>query len=266
MAIIKSNHMNHNTKYIFFTKIVTFLILSWIYQCTKHENELSSSLENGNKVNISVDIRTHRLLAKHEYQNEMPTRGLQNKVSYNKDNYKLEKGTRNNNTFQQLKQSGTNYVDDYLKSYKKRYSKKRGLKKLDCYYEKVLFGSFNKLKKHVEHKNSSKSKILSIICSKYGLPLILLSLLPLIALKIPEVLIKKVHGDDFSKCKYTNTGSPNEFKAQKLSHDICPKVDIKDPYLKYIYVFILIFITFALIIYTYIKILKYNRIYAGMLK
>ncbi|KMZ89650.1 hypothetical protein PVMG_05935 [Plasmodium vivax Mauritania I] len=240
MAIIKNNHMNHNTNSIFFTKIVTFIILSWIYQCTKYENMLSKTLENGNKHDISLDIRTHRILAKHEYQNEVPTRGLQNKVSYNRDNFKLVNDKGNNNTFEQLKQSRTNYMDDYLKSYKKRYSKKRGLKKLDCYYEKVLFNKFNKIKKHVEHKNST--------------------------LKIPELLIKKVHGDDFSKCNYNGTVSSNTFNKDSLKHDACEKVDIKDPYLKYIYLFITIFIILAFIIYTYIKILKYDRIRAGMLK
>ncbi|KMZ94647.1 hypothetical protein PVMG_02536 [Plasmodium vivax Mauritania I] len=240
MAIIKNTHMNHSTKLIFITKIVTFIILSWIYQCTNHENIPSKTIENGNKVNILLDIRAHRLLAKHEYQHEMPNRGLQNKVSYSRDNYELEKGKRNNNTFQQLKQSGTNYVDDYLKSYKKRYSKKRGLKKLDCYYEKVLFNNFNKLKKLFEHKNAT--------------------------LKIPETVIKQVHGDDFSKCKYPESATPSNFKGEEFTHVTCDKVDIKEPYLKYIYVIILILITLALIIYTYIKILKYDRIYAGMLK
>ncbi|SCA81721.1 Protein of unknown function, putative, partial [Plasmodium vivax] len=205
-------------------------------------NVPSKTIENGNKVNISLDIRAHRLLAKHVYEREMPTRGLQNKVSYNRDNFKLVNDKGNNNTFEQLKQSRTNYMDDYLKSYKKRYSKKRGLKKLDCYYERVLFNKFNKIKKLVERKNSSKSKIVSIICSKYGLPLILLSLLPILALKIPELLIKKVHGDDFSKCKYNGTVSSGTFNKDCLKHDACEKVDIKDPYLKYIYLFITIFI------------------------
>ncbi|KMZ76920.1 hypothetical protein PVIIG_05806 [Plasmodium vivax India VII] len=97
---------------------------------------MSKSLENGNNVNISLNVRNHRLLAKHEYQNEVPTRRLQYNESYNRDNYKLEKGKGYNNTFEQLKQSRSNNVDNYLKSYKNRYSKKKGLSKLDCYCEK----------------------------------------------------------------------------------------------------------------------------------
>ncbi|KMZ87872.1 hypothetical protein PVBG_05809 [Plasmodium vivax Brazil I] len=240
MAIIKNTNINHNTKIIFFTKIVTFIILSWIYQCTNHENAHSRTLENVNKVNISLDMRTHRLLAKDEYQNEMSTRGLQNKVSYSRDNYELEKGKRNNNTFQKLKQGRSNNVDDYLKCYKNRYSKKFGLKKLDCYYEKLLFGSFNKINKIVEHKKASKSKFISII---FG----------------------KKHSEKVGMCTFTKDTS-TQGKINFSKHEKCEYDDIKGPYLRYIILIILVVIVFSLLIYTYIKILKYYRIKEGMSK
>ncbi|VVA00056.1 Plasmodium exported protein, unknown function [Plasmodium vivax] len=265
MAIIKNTNINHNTKIIFFTKIVTFIILSWIYQCTNHENAHSRTLENVNKVNISLDMRTHRLLAKDEYQNEMSTRGLQNKVSYSRDNYELEKGKRNNNTFQKLKQGRSNNVDDYLKCYKNRYSKKFGLKKLDCYYEKLLFGSFNKINKIVEHKKASKSKFISIICTKYGLPLLLLSCLPLLTFSIPDITVGQEHSKEVGTCTIeTERGPP--LKLKSIKHEKCEYDDIKGPYLKYIILIILVVIVFSLLIYTYIKILKYYRIKEGMSK
>ncbi|SCA83712.1 Protein of unknown function, putative, partial [Plasmodium vivax] len=194
-------------------------------------NVVSKTLENGNKVNISLDMKPHRLLAKHEYQNEIPSRGLQNKVLYNRDNYQLEKGKRNNNTFQQLKEGRTNHVDEYLKGYRNRYSKKFGLNKLDCYYEKVLFGSFNKINKIIEHKKASKSKFISIICTKYGLPLLLLSLLPLLALVMPKTVIANVHGNDTTNCSYTYKDKGNSREVKKAIHTACKRIDIEEPYL-----------------------------------
>ncbi|KMZ96413.1 hypothetical protein PVNG_06356 [Plasmodium vivax North Korean] len=240
MAIIKSTYMNHNTKIIFFTKIVTFIILSWIYQCTNHEKVPSKTIENGYKVNISFVMRTHRLLAKHEYQNEIPRRGLHNKVSYNRDNYKLENGKSNNNTFQQLKQDRINHVDEYLKCYRNRYSKKFGLKKLDCYYEKLLFGSFNKINKIVEHKKAT--------------------------FVMPKTVIGNYHGNDESTCRYNYKKGSGEREVESVIHTACKKLDIEEPYIGYIYASISMFISLSLIIYTYIKILKYYRIKAGMLK
>ncbi|SCA82127.1 Plasmodium exported protein, unknown function, partial [Plasmodium vivax] len=227
---------------------------------------LSKILENGNNVNISLDIRAHRLLAKHEYQHEMPNRGLQNKASYDRENYKLEKGIRQNNTFEKLKQGRTNHVDEYLKCYRNRYSKKFGLKKLDCYYEKVLFGSFNRINKIVEHKKASKSKFISMICTKYGLPLLLLSLLPLLAFVIPEITVGREHSKKVDTCTFKTVQGNNQ-KLESLTHnDNCEYDDIKGPYLKYIILIILVVTVFSLLIYTYIKILKYHRIKEGMLK
>ncbi|KMZ86064.1 hypothetical protein PVBG_05463 [Plasmodium vivax Brazil I] len=208
----------------------------------------------------------YRLLAKHEYQNEMPTIGLQNKVSYSRDNYELEKGKRNNNTFQQLKESRTNHVDDYLKCYKNRYSKEFGLKKLDCYYEKVLFGSFNKINKIFEHKKASKSKFISMICTKYGLPLLLLSLLPLLTFAIPGIKVGEKHSKDVGTCTIELVGGSGQNKLKSITHDHCKIDDVEAPYLKYIILIILVVIVFSLLIYTYIKILKYYRIKEGMLK
>ncbi|KMZ95092.1 hypothetical protein PVMG_05964 [Plasmodium vivax Mauritania I] len=112
-------------------------------------------------MNISLNVRAHRLLAKHEYKNEMPTRGLQYNVPYNRDNYKLEKGKGYNNTFEELKQSRSNNVDNYMKSYKNRYSKKRVLKKLDCYYENKVFNKFRHMCGIAQKIKNDKR------CSKY---------------------------------------------------------------------------------------------------
>ncbi|VUZ99942.1 Plasmodium exported protein, unknown function [Plasmodium vivax] len=200
MAIIKSNHMNHNTKYIFFTKIVTFLILSWIYQCTKHENVLSKSLENGNNVNISLDMRIHRLLTKHVYEPEMQNRGLKYNVSHNRDNYKLEKGTRNNITYVQLKQSRSNDLYAYLKSYKNRYSKKSGLKKLDCYFENALFNKVDCIEKISESLQNDKKLFIKKIHNICGIRLILLFLLPILGVIFPITIYGLYAGGKY--CTY----------------------------------------------------------------
>ncbi|KMZ89617.1 hypothetical protein PVMG_06074 [Plasmodium vivax Mauritania I] len=265
MEISRSTNMKNKRNLHFFNKIVIFIILTWVHKCQNDENALIRTLENGKNVNISLDIRTHRLLAKHEYQNEMPTRELQYKASYNTDNYKLEKGKGKNNTFQQLKESRTNHVDDYLKCYRNRYSKKFGLKKLDCYYEKVLFGSFNKINKIVEHKKASKSKFISIICTKCGLPLLLLSSLPLLTFSIPDITVGKKHSEKVGMCTFTKDTS-TQGKINFSKHEKCEYDDIKGPYLRYIILIILVVIVLYLIIYTYMKILKYDRIRAGILK
>ncbi|KMZ86071.1 hypothetical protein PVMG_06141 [Plasmodium vivax Mauritania I] len=211
----------------------------------------------------SLVMRNHRLLAKHKYQNEIPSRIFQYKVSYNSDNYKLEKG--NNNTLDQLKKGSSNHVDDYLKSYKNRYSKKKGLSKLDCYCEKVLFNKFNEIKKLVEHKNYSKNKIVSIICLKYSLPFLLLTFIPLFELAMPKMVLFKVHSEKLIDCHFFyDTKDKREVKS--VSHYDCDFYDVKAPFLPYVFLIISAAIILSLIIYIYIKFLKYKRINLGMLK
>ncbi|SCA83814.1 Plasmodium exported protein, unknown function [Plasmodium vivax] len=273
--MLKSAHIKHKVKFLVFTKIVTFIFLSCTYQYNQYEviyiiykylnNSISESLENGRKFNISLDIRTHRTLAKYENKNDLINAKLQYKTDNNRDNHKLLYRRENNNTYQHIKNSTSNNVESYLKLYNKRYSKKKGLKKFDCYYEKKLYNSLNKLEKLAKKKETSKSRIISIICGKYGLPLILLSLIPLLVYTFPKIIAGKEHSDKIDKCKFT-TKSDNKEVLETINHDNCKFNEIEDFKFVYIFIFISFFIVLSIIIYTYIKILKYKRIKEGMLK
>ncbi|KMZ79367.1 hypothetical protein PVIIG_05998 [Plasmodium vivax India VII] len=142
---------------------------------------------------------------------------------------------------------------------------KKGLKKLDCFYEQKLYNSLNKLEKLAKKKKTSKSRIISIICGKYGLPLILLSLIPLLVLSFPIIIAGKEHSDKIDTCKIT-TDSGNPAKLTDIKHNGCTFIAIEDFMLKYMFIFISVFITLSIIMYTYIKILKYKRIKEGMSK
>ncbi|KMZ96147.1 hypothetical protein PVNG_06275 [Plasmodium vivax North Korean] len=257
MIISRATKMTHRRSLYFFTVIVTFIILTWIHKFQKDKNIISKSLENRSKLDISLDIRTHRLLAKNEYQNDFTNRGLRKNVSYNRDNYNIEKGKRYKNTFEQLKQGRSNHVDSYLKSYKTRYCKKRGLQKFDCYYEKILFNSINKIEKLGEQKNIGKNRVNRIIFLKYALPFILLSLLPIFTLAIRGIKYGWMH---------TKVACTKEESSEKLKHNACKGEFLLNDYPKYIYLLISVTLIISLIIYTYIKILKYKRIRKGMLK
>ncbi|KMZ89847.1 hypothetical protein PVMG_06180 [Plasmodium vivax Mauritania I] len=189
------------------------------------------------------------------------------KTNVNRQHQKLING-RDNNTYENLKTAKPNNMESYLNSYKSRYSKKSGLKKLDCYYEKKLFSRIDKIEKIAKQKNFSKSRIKKILYIKYGIPFIIISLLPLLALAIPVYVIRLHKGSRF-ECEYSfkHEGSAlNKCKIETINHGKCKYDEIEFPYLRYIFLFIFIIIVLSLIIYTYIKIMKYSRIKSGMLK
>ncbi|VUZ99824.1 Plasmodium exported protein, unknown function [Plasmodium vivax] len=259
MAVLKNLYMNHILKITFFTKFLIFFLLSWIYQYNYNKCTLDKSLENRNRIDTYFGRNTNRLLAKHRDESELQRIRLQNKANGNVYKYKLSNGSESNNIYGHLKQDKLNHVDTYLKNYKSRYAKKKGLKKFDCYYEKKLFSTINKLEKHMEKNNLSKNRIKGVLFTKYGLPFILLSLLPALLYAVP-----------FREITETREIKPtNGYTVQKNGtpySGLRTKITTYDATLHCILLYISITIILSLAIYTYIKIMKYRRIKAGMLK
>ncbi|VUZ99531.1 Plasmodium exported protein, unknown function [Plasmodium vivax] len=248
MIMLKRTHKNQIFKFLFFIKIASFI------------NSLSKSLENGKVFNISLDVRTHRSLAKSEQENELGNIRLKHKTSNNVDNHKLLyiNDNNNNNTYDKVKRGIPSHMEAYLRNYHSRYTKEKGIKKLDCYCEKKLFKSLHKISKLAEQKNISKSRIKRIIFTKYGLLLFIISLLPLLALAIP-VDKWKVHSIENCEAKQ-NAGS------YKIDHGKCTDTLIEDNSYRLVFISISTIIILLFIIYIFIKIMKYNRIKSGMLK
>ncbi|KMZ94056.1 hypothetical protein PVMG_02282 [Plasmodium vivax Mauritania I] len=265
MTVLKSAHSKHKVKFLVFIKIVTFIFFSCIYQYNEDENSISVSLENGNKVNISLVMRIHRLLAKHVYQNEKPTSGLQKQASYNRDNYKLEKGKGNYNTFVKLKQSRSNNVDNYLRSYKKRYSKKKGFSKLDCYFEKKVLDKIHGLYGVGEKLLNEKKSFKFFFFKKYVFGLIFFALIPSLNLIFPVLFgFDKLGEGMIDFC--TDTAHKNDTGAEGCNkwHKYIwePRIECIYPAIK-VLTFIMIIIILLIVFYTLIKVVKYEKLKSG---
>ncbi|KMZ76680.1 hypothetical protein PVIIG_05720 [Plasmodium vivax India VII] len=259
MSILKNPYMSNILKIPLFTKILIFVLLSWIYQYNYNKCTLVKTLENGIRIDTCFDRKTNRLLAKHRDGSELQRIRLQDKANDKVYKHKLSNANESNNIYEHLKHDKLNNVDTYLKSYKSRYAKKKGLKKFDCYFEKILFSSINKLEKHMEKNNLSNNRIKGILFKKYGLPFLLLSLLPALLYALPHRQITKEH-----KLTPSNgyTFQRNSTTVQELPIKIT--TESKDLHCFFIYISLTIILSLA--IYTYIKIMKYQRIKAGMLK
>ncbi|SCA83384.1 Plasmodium exported protein, unknown function, partial [Plasmodium vivax] len=79
---------------------------------------------------------------------------------------------------EQLKKKGLCDLDLYRKNYKQRYSKKNVLGKIDCYCEKKIFGKYDLIYELSEKLKNDKKSFNKKILKKYGVPLIILGLLP----------------------------------------------------------------------------------------
>ncbi|KMZ96020.1 hypothetical protein PVNG_06443 [Plasmodium vivax North Korean] len=121
----------------------------------------------------------NRLLAKHAVQKELKYQQLRETNSDNVMNNKNKNVSDNISSYSELKKVALHDFDEYKKGYRRRYSKKKGLAKLDCYCEKKFFDNFDYIYEISVKRKNDKKTFLKKILSKYRNLIIILSLLPI---------------------------------------------------------------------------------------
>ncbi|KMZ88652.1 hypothetical protein PVBG_06014, partial [Plasmodium vivax Brazil I] len=113
----------------------------------KHDNVLNNNFR--------------RLLANYDLQRESQHNIYRKRLSENLMDTKKKYVRDNISSYSQIKKKETNNLDAYMKGYERRYLKKKGLAKLDCYWEKKVFEKIeyiNKLAENMKHDKKSFKK------------------------------------------------------------------------------------------------------------
>ncbi|KMZ94953.1 hypothetical protein PVMG_05622 [Plasmodium vivax Mauritania I] len=115
-------------------------------------------------------MRHFRLLAmKNGIPKELEYASCGNAFSYEKYK-KLKMKKEDSSTYKRLKRDGLNELDIYKKSFACKYSKKKGLTKLDCYCEKNIFDKMDGIYLLFENMKDDKKGFKKKISKRYGLP------------------------------------------------------------------------------------------------
>ncbi|KMZ89383.1 hypothetical protein PVBG_05979 [Plasmodium vivax Brazil I] len=211
-------------------------------------------IKNENYHNLCLDVkkndhditvnRTYRLLSKDALQNELTINN-----PYYKD--KLTGGKDNIGTYAKLKQGRSDNFETYKKNLRRNHSRKKGLKKLDCYCEEKIFKGIEKLDNLAQNMDRSKMKFTNIIFKKYCIRIIFSSLIAIFAITLPILneIDSNVDGNNGSKLKIL------AYLSEKLIpnfENICTAL-----------IFASGIMMFFVCIYTLIKIIKYEGIKTG---
>ncbi|EDL42653.1 variable surface protein Vir11, putative [Plasmodium vivax] len=177
-----SYYQEINLKYTTFLKTFIFIFIIWNYSTYNAMDIFPKSLENKYEHTKILNRNLHRLLAKHELHKKLGytvsgAQMLHDSIGKSKKNV-----TDNTSISSQLKKKGSNNFDTYMKNYKSRYEKKKGLSKLDCYCEKSVFDKINYIEKLSEKMRSDKKVFKKKILKKYGIGSIIFTLIPAIGL------------------------------------------------------------------------------------
>ncbi|KMZ98963.1 hypothetical protein PVNG_05675 [Plasmodium vivax North Korean] len=178
-------------------------------------------------------------------------------------------------TYSKIKMNESSNIDIYMKHYKRRYTKKRGLSKLDCYCEKKVFDKIHNLnelrgKIHNDEKRYKKSFL-----KKYGIGLILFVFIPALLGSLLPILfggevMKQLIPMCESTCKKHDSSRGGEYSGDHISESSLSPFEnntwtmiqnINDALsLSFVAIFLII------MIYIFIKFIKYEGIKAGKRK
>ncbi|CAG9474110.1 unnamed protein product [Plasmodium vivax] len=182
MVSLSNYYQEINLKFTAILKTFTFFFLICTYITYNDMGIFPKSLENIYGHGKILKINLHRLLAKHEVHRKLGYTGSGSQILYDS----MGKGKKNIaddiSISSQLNKKGYNNVETYMKNYKRRYEKKKGLYKLDCYCEKKVFDKLNYIYTLSDKMRNDKKRFKNKIRKKYGIGLIILSLIPALGL------------------------------------------------------------------------------------
>ncbi|VUZ93896.1 Plasmodium exported protein, unknown function [Plasmodium vivax] len=267
MKYFGKNNIKNSVNFSVLLNLFTYFLLIW-----NPSNDLCNagkSLEMQYQHERLQNKNNNRLLSKHEAQKDLKYSRLGNKLSDDVNNMNLKYRMNNISTYDQLNKKHLNDLDAYNKGYSNRYSKKKGLAKLDCYCEKKLFNKIDEIYELSRSMQNDEKNFKKKIYNKFGYGLILFSLSPILGVIFPIIFGK--NGPFYNWCTSDCTVSTTKHKHIEGSGTF-----YKTPfssaqwdaffYINAIFFFTLLIIVLTVIIYTLVKVVKYERLKAGKRK
>ncbi|SCO71509.1 Protein of unknown function, putative, partial [Plasmodium vivax] len=130
---------------------------------------LGNDLEMKFKQDRSSNTNFNRLLAKHEFKEDLDDLNLGENLVDCEMPPNINNEVDDTSTYANLKKRRPINLYSYKKGYKDRYSKKKGLAKLECYYEKNIFDKLDGIFLLAKNMKDDKKGFKKKICKRYGL-------------------------------------------------------------------------------------------------
>ncbi|CAI7723125.1 Plasmodium exported protein, unknown function [Plasmodium vivax] len=250
--------------YIMINKIktLTFIRIYVLILLSRKYNSINTSLGYNSHAIFNINgiclIQIPRSLAQRKVLNEVKNKENNNKTISRLIKYEYV------NKYEKLNQNQLNNLEIYMKNLKYGYSKKKGIKKLNCYFEKEIFNEINRLKNFSRNVENDKMNFKLSFLIKRGISIIAFSLIPSVGL-IFYILFAGTKKSLMSWC--TNVPvQPEAYCVGKcIVHSSIEMLDfVKE--VNMIFAIILVIIVLSLTIYIMIKVIKYERINSGNIK
>ncbi|VVA00167.1 Plasmodium exported protein, unknown function [Plasmodium vivax] len=248
--------------------IFAFIFFLWIHDPYIELCNFDKYIDEKCNAYKTFDIIFPRSLAKHVHEKDLHNTNLRKNILNHVKDTKVKNLEENRPTYSKIKKNESSNIDIYMKEYKSRYEKKKGLYKLDCYCEKKLFDKFDYLHKIAEKRNNCRTSFMEKTLNRYGCRLFIFSLIPLVGLIFPALFCKEEGEGNplISFCthpSHSESGDYKDCKAEIVSETTLAYLNITNYLNRIIFSFIIPTIYFSMIIYGFIKVVKYERIKSG---
>ncbi|KNA02390.1 hypothetical protein PVNG_01544 [Plasmodium vivax North Korean] len=269
MVISKNFIIKGNFTKFSLIKIVSFLLLLWIYDT--HEKRNFDNFPGIEEKHVKIeDTVLFRSLAKHGLKEERERAKLKEKLSYDGDIKKEKFCSDVRPTYGNLRNGELNKFELYKNNYNHRYTKKKGLKKFDCYWENKIFDKFEYVNNLAEKTQISKKSFIKILLNKYTIFISLFALLPVLGIIIPYLFAYKCPKDHFlylfiGECntEHQLNGQPGVCKYNNITH-ISKDAAKAMFYLNTIFTYVSLIVVILVFVYICIKLIKYENLKGGI--
>ncbi|KMZ95076.1 hypothetical protein PVMG_05603 [Plasmodium vivax Mauritania I] len=266
MVSLCNYYQKKNLKFTALLKKFTFIFLIWTYNTYIYMDIFSKTLDNKSEHGKILYREIRRLLGKHDINRKLGYAGTGTKLLH--DNIgKSKKNVEDASSISsQLNKKGSNNLDSYMKNYKRRYEKKKGLYKLDCYCEKKLFDKINYIEKLSDKMKSDKRGFKKKVSKKYGIGFIILSLIPTLGLIYYILFGVRLSGGAIALCwdkEHYNGSSHNDTTCNGLYKENW-STTLRNIWISnVIFTYTMIIIVLLFLFYFLTKIVKYEKLKAG---
>ncbi|CAI7724084.1 Plasmodium exported protein, unknown function [Plasmodium vivax] len=251
-------------------KVAASIIFIWIHSPYNDLYNFGNNLENLYNVQITSYTRFQRLLAKHVHKKELDRSKVRDRISGNNSYNNIKSTSDDLSKYSQLKKKGLNDLDLYKKLYKHRYSKKNVLGKFDCYCEKKIFEKYDRIDELAQKFQKDKKSFNKKVDKNFGIPLISFALIPVLGLIIPLLfnesfpIIKRC----FNDCTDMHGESGVSIDQAHTNKKLIKALISKDTWetitqLNNVFLYISTVVVFLVVIYIFIKLIKYKKLKAG---
>ncbi|CAI7719358.1 Plasmodium exported protein, unknown function [Plasmodium vivax] len=213
---------------------------------------------------VLLNKNNNRLLSKHEIQKDFKYERLRDKLSDDVNNMNLKYRMNTISTYDHLNKKKLNDLDAYKQGYKNRYKKKKGLAKLDCYYEKKLFDQIDEIYELSRSMQNDEKNFKKKIYNIFGYRLILFVISPILGVIFPILFSKNGPFSNYCASNCTRSVRGHDHDSIKFIQTELSSThwDIISSFHSLIF-FSLLIIVLTVIIYTLVKVVKYERLKSG---